>query len=101
MNAEKNSNGKQLNWPTVVLVLATGAGNFFATNQGKQQLSYEQQEALSKIREIHETLDSFEKGMHSALANQVSILQRLEEQNTQQKQILDHLKRYTDEHSKQ
>jgi uncharacterized protein HemX len=53
-------NGKVLNWPTLVLVLVTGAGNWFTTQNQTRSLSYEQQEALSKIRELHRGLEEFQ-----------------------------------------
>lgn len=65
---------KQLNWPTVVLILVTGGGNFLAGQQGRYQLSYEQQEAITKVREIHQELDDFESGIKASLNNQTQIL---------------------------
>ena len=65
---------KTLNWPTLLLILVTGGGNFIANQQGKTQLSYEQQEAIAKIREIHGDLDNFETGMKSSLNNQNAIM---------------------------
>jgi len=64
----KKPNG--LNWPTVALILASGAGNFFATHQGNTAMSAEQQEALRKIRELHSELDDFKRWQDKALENQ-------------------------------
>jgi len=74
--ASSANNGKKaLDWPTLVLILVTGGGNFIANQQGKNQLSYEQQEAIAKVREIHGDLDKFETGMKSSLANQAHLLE--------------------------
>ena len=61
---------EDLNWPTLTLLLLTGGGNLLLTQNKSTQLSYEQQEAIAKIREIHQNLDDFEHGIQSSLANQ-------------------------------
>jgi len=67
----KNANGKAaLNWPTVALIIASGAGNFLTTQHGNVSISAEQQEALRKIRELHQGLDEFENRQKQALENQ-------------------------------
>lgn len=59
--ANNGGNGrKPLDWPTMVLILITGGGNFLANQQSKSQLSYEQQEALVRIRELHAGMEDFE-----------------------------------------
>jgi hypothetical protein len=76
-NSGKQNNGSKLaklDWPTLVLIALTGGGNFLANQQGKSQLSYEQQEAIAKIREIHTELDKFERGMETSLNNQSQLL---------------------------
>jgi len=65
---------KKLDWPTLVLIAVTGGGNFLANQQGKTQLSYEQQEAIAKVREIHTDLDKFETGMRTSLDNQNKLM---------------------------
>jgi hypothetical protein len=87
---KKKSNG--LNWPTVALIIASGGANLIGTQQKGNQLSYEQQEALQKIRELHKGLDAFEDrqrqeidGIHNVLENQTRIL------NSQQ-DVLKHIK---------
>jgi hypothetical protein len=79
MSEEIKKNG--LNWPTVVLILATGAGNLLTTQHGNVSLGAEQQEALRKIRELHQSLDEFEdrsreslKGIRQSLTNQNTIM---------------------------
>jgi len=71
----KKSNG--LNWPTVALIIASGAGNLLTTQHGNVSIGAEQQEALRKIRELHESLDDFEKRQKEVLANQQQILTEL------------------------
>jgi len=60
----------QLNWPTVVLILASGAGNFFTTQHGNTTISAEQQEGLRRIRDLHSELDDFKRWQQSAGDNQ-------------------------------
>ena len=73
MSDEIKKNG-QLNWPTVVLILATGAGNLLTTQHGNVSISAEQQEALRKIRELHQGLDEFEDRQKKALENQNAMM---------------------------
>src|SRR5215475_3282388 len=94
MSDEIKSNG-QLNWPTVVLVLATGAGNLLTTQHGNVSISAEQQEALRKIRELHQGLDEFEDRQKKALENQNAMMRNDSELLNQIHQIavrLDRLK---------
>ena len=79
MSEEIKKNG--LNWPTLVLFLATGAGTLLTTQHGNVSLGAEQQEALRKIRELHQSLDEFEdrsreslKGVRQALTNQNTMM---------------------------
>src|SRR5215831_6596032 len=73
MSDEIKKNGP-LNWPTVVLILATGAGNLLTTQHGNVSISAEQQEALRKIRELHQGLDEFEDRQKKALENQNAMM---------------------------
>jgi|SRR5215469_10350464 len=66
--------GGKLDWPTLVLILVTGGGNLVLSERNKGSLSYEQQEALTKIRELHKTMDDFEDSMRANLNNQAQIL---------------------------
>jgi len=77
----KAANGK-LNWPTLVLILITGGGNFFATQKDSAETRYEQEQALKQIAELHASLDDFEgrqkeelSRMQDPLKNQSTMLQ--------------------------
>ena len=69
------SNGGKLSWPTVVLIIATGGANLLQTHQGNAGLSFEQREALDKIRQIHSQLDDFERRQ----TEELELLKRLEQ----------------------
>jgi len=78
--AEKQTNG--LNWPTVVLIIASGGGNWLATQHSGAELGAEQQQAIRQIRELHGTVDDFEgrqkqelDRMNELLRNQATMLQ--------------------------
>jgi len=58
----------------VALIVATGGGNWLATQHGNVTISAEQQEALRKIRELHQGLDEFENRQKQALENQNIIM---------------------------
>ena len=66
---------KPLDWPTLVLILVTGGGNFLAGQQGKNALSYEQQEAIAKIRDLHAELETSQNRQLKVLENQQRILE--------------------------
>jgi uncharacterized protein YllA (UPF0747 family) len=48
---------KNLNWPTVILILITGGGNFLATQNNSGQRQYQIDRAIEQIRELHDALD--------------------------------------------
>ena len=78
MNEENQSaaNGmKQLNWPTVILILVSGGGNWLATQHGNTTISFEQQESIRNIRELHAELDDFKKWQKQAGDNQQQMMQ--------------------------
>jgi hypothetical protein len=77
-SSESSSTGngkKPLDWPTLVLILVTGGGNFLAGQQGKNALSYEQQEAMAKIRDLHAELNTSQSRQLKMLENQERILE--------------------------
>lgn len=74
MNDETHKKNGGLNWPTVVMILASGAGNFFATHQGNTAIGYEQQEAMRKIRELHDEIDDFKSWQRKAGENQQQMM---------------------------
>jgi hypothetical protein len=73
-NAKPNGLKQALNWPTVVLILLSGSANLFVTDRGTRELSYEQQEALGKIRELYANLDDFEARQKHVLDNQNTMM---------------------------
>ena len=58
---------KQLNWPTVILILLTGGGNFLATQNNSNQRQYQIDRSLDQIRELHQALDQTETRQRQAL----------------------------------
>ena len=77
---EKQTNG--LNWPTVVLIIASGGGNWLATQYSGATLGAETQQAVRQIRELHGAVDDFEgrqkqelDRMNELLKNQATLLQ--------------------------
>jgi hypothetical protein len=72
---EGQPNGKlALNWPTVILILLTGGGNFLATNRAEQTSTTEMERARNEVHQIHQSVDDFEKGMKASFENQNRIL---------------------------
>jgi len=64
-----------LNWPMVVLILATGGGNLLATRQAEQVNTSEMERARNEVHQIHDSLDDFEKYMKISFDNQNKILE--------------------------
>jgi hypothetical protein len=99
---------KNLNWPTLILILVTSGGNSFVTTQNSQQRGYEIQRALHEIHEIHQAMDGFEERQKenleraiASLSNQASMLKNqtdiLDAQNKtmeSQSRILERLQRF-------
>lgn len=60
-----NSNGlaglKNLNWPTVILILVTGGGNWFATQNNRGQIDYGREQVIRQVNDLHRALDDFEQ----------------------------------------
>jgi hypothetical protein len=83
MNAEQapppKNNGSGLNWPTVILIILTGGGNFFAVQKNAGERQFEQEAALRQIRELHAALDDFEGRQKEEL---IKIAEVLRNQNT-------------------
>jgi hypothetical protein len=73
-NAKPNGLKQALNWPTVVLILLSGSANLFVTDKSQRELSYEQHEALGKIRELHANLDDFETRQKHMIDNQNTMM---------------------------
>jgi len=75
-NPVPSANGlKQLNWPTVALILLTGGGNWLATNRAEHTNTLEMERARNEVHQIHASLDDFEKYMKVSFDNQNKILE--------------------------
>src|ERR1700757_2741703 len=77
---------KNLNWPTVILILVTGGGNLWATHENSTQRQYQVDQALQQIRDLHNALDDFEtrqkkllEGIDTGLKNQTQMLKNQNE----------------------
>lgn len=85
----------------MILIMLTGGGNFIANQQRGNQLSYEQQEAISRVREIHQSLDQFEErakataaGIEASLRNQTQMLHNQNQVMASDARILEQLHRF-------
>jgi len=65
---------KSLNWPTVILILVTGGGNFLATQNNSSQRQYQVDRAIDQIRDLHNALDNTEKRQKEAIATFENLL---------------------------
>jgi hypothetical protein len=89
-----------LNWPTVMLILVTGGGNFLVTEREGAARHADLERAFTQIAQLHDALDDSEKrqketldgmhvalkahndeldGIHDTLKNQSTILANLHE----------------------
>jgi hypothetical protein len=56
-----------LNWPTVVLILATSGGNFFAIERERTARHADLERAFRQIGELHDAMDDSEKHQKQGL----------------------------------
>jgi hypothetical protein len=56
-----------LNWPTVVLILVTGGGNFLATEREGAARHSDLERAFRQIGDLHDALDDSEKRQKQGL----------------------------------
>src|SRR5215472_18955437 len=76
VSSSTGSNGKgELNWPTVALIIASGAGNFLTTQHGNTTISAEQQEVYRQVRDLHRELEDFKRWQRQAGDNQQQMMQ--------------------------
>jgi hypothetical protein len=68
------NHSKGLDWPTLILILVTGGGNFFATSKNSSERQFEQEQALRQIRELHASLDDFESRQKEELTRIAEVL---------------------------
>jgi hypothetical protein len=66
---------KDLNWPTVILILFTGGANLFSTQRNSADREYQVQQAVNQIRDLHNALENFEKRQKQSLDNSTAILE--------------------------
>lgn len=105
MNAEegnsepaKPKNGVVLNWPTILMILLTGGGNLLLTGNGNVKVQANGQEvdrAVRQIRDLHESLDGFEKRQKDTLEGIKTILDNQTQMLGNQKEILEALHKKT------
>jgi hypothetical protein len=91
MSEEEPVKKNGISWPMVVLIMATGGGNFLATQQKGNALSDEQQEGLRRIREVHAALEQFEERQKEELDKLNAALQNQTDMLNNQQQMLQHL----------
>jgi hypothetical protein len=65
----------QLNLPTLALVLLTGGGNWFKTQNTGDEQRIEIHRAIQQVHELHDALQETEKRQRTALNNQLQILE--------------------------
>jgi hypothetical protein len=87
---EPPKNHTVLNWPTLILIILTGGGNFFATQKNSSERQYEQERAHKQIHELHAALDGFE-------ARQKEELNRIAEVLRNQSTLIDNQTRHLEE----
>jgi hypothetical protein len=88
---QKQTNG--LNWPTVVLIIASGGGNWLATQHSGAALGAEQQQAIRQIRELHGAVDDFEGRQKQELDRMNELLRNQDTMLQNQQAILSQLKK--------
>jgi hypothetical protein len=66
---------KDLNWPTMILILFTGGTNFFTSQKNNTEREYQVDQAVRQIRELHESLENFEKRSKQSLDNTTQLLE--------------------------
>jgi hypothetical protein len=52
---------KNLNWPTVVLILFTGGTNWLATKDNGTQIQYQREQVVREVHDMHSQIEEFEK----------------------------------------
>jgi hypothetical protein len=92
---------KNLNWPTVILILVTGGGNWFATQNNGAQLQYQREQVFRQVHELHDSLKDFEDrqrqtlvGIEQSLKNQTLMIDGQNKVMASQSTILEHLKHF-------
>lgn len=73
--ASKLSALKDLNWPTLILIMFSGGANLLSTQRTSADREYQVDQALRQIRELHDALDDFQKHQKSMLDSQSQLLE--------------------------
>ena len=102
-NGEKLANViKNLNWPTVILIIFTGGGNWLATLQNRSEIDYSRERVFRQVGELHSSLAEFEnrqkqvlEGIERSLKNQEQILATQNKVMESDTRILEQLHRFT------
>jgi TolA-binding protein len=68
---------KNLNWPTVALIVFSGGANWLSTNNNSQTNRYEIERARDQINQMFGKIDDFEARQKAALENEQKILEKL------------------------
>jgi hypothetical protein len=66
---------KQVDLPTLLVVVLFGGGNLFSTQKNSTDREHQIELALKQIRELHDAMDETEQRQHKALDNQTQILE--------------------------
>jgi hypothetical protein len=66
---------KDLNWPTLILILFSGGTNFFAQQKNSAEQEHRINRALGQIEDLHDSLEQFEKRQVTMLDSQKTILE--------------------------
>lgn len=64
----------QVNAPTLILILLTGGGNWFATQSTSTEQKEEIQAAIRQVKELHDALSQTESRQKEALENMAALL---------------------------
>jgi len=79
---------KDINVPTLLLILATGGTNFLATRDNGAQLQVQRERVFQQVQELHAGLRDFEKRQQQSLENQNVMMRSDAEQLSEIHQIL-------------
>lgn len=79
----------QLNMPTLIVILLSGGGNWFATKQTSDESRHETDRAITEIHELHKALIDFENRQKDTLSRTGEALTNQEQMLRNQTRMLD------------